>query len=45
MDKVELKKYVYSIRINTKMRKLLKDNPQIKKDLDTFIIQYLNAYL
>jgi hypothetical protein len=44
-DKKELKKFVYSIRIDARMRKVLKDNPEIKRDLDKFIIQYLNSFL
>ena len=44
-DKKQLKKYIYSLRINTEQRALLKHNEFIKKDLDRFIIQYLNSFL
>ena len=42
--KQDLKKYVYSLRINLEQRTLLKNNDCIKKDLDKFIIQYLNSF-
>lgn len=40
-----LKKYVYSLRINTEQRQLLKHNPEIKSELDKLVVQYLNIYL
>ena len=46
LDNKDLKKkYVYSLRLTTEQHKLLKLNPGIKKDLDRFIIQYLNSFL
>lgn len=43
--KKNLKKYVYSIRINAEQRQLLKKNIEIKKELDRIVIDYLEIYL
>ena len=43
--KKNLKKYVYSIRINKSQRELLVKNDWIKKDLDKLVRDYLNNYL
>lgn len=44
-SKKQLKKYVYSIRINAEQRQLLVKNTEIKKELDKMVIQYLEIYL
>lgn len=43
--KKELKKFVYSIRLTKRQKELLKKNPEIKKDLDKIVLDYLNIYL
>ena len=43
--KRELKKFVYSIRLTEKQNEVLKKNECIKRDLDQFILQYINSYL
>jgi hypothetical protein len=45
MDKKELKKYVYSIRLTKKQKDLLNNNRWIKLELDKMILQYINNYL
>lgn len=44
-DKKELKKFVYSIRITSEQKQLLKKNDWIKKELDKIVINYLKIYL
>ena len=44
-SKKQLKKYVYSIRINTEQRQLLVKNTDIKKELDKLVRWYLEIYL
>jgi hypothetical protein len=45
IDKKELKKFVYSIRITSEQRDLIKNNECIKKELDRMVINYINIYL
>ena len=45
LGKKNLKKYVYSIRINAEQRQLLKRSPDVKKALDRMVIEYLEIYL
>lgn len=39
------KNYVYSLRIDKEQMKLLKDNPQIKKEINELVLQYINIYI
>lgn len=43
--KKELKKFVYSIRLTKRQKKLLKENEWIKKELDKMVLDYINIYL
>ena len=45
LAKKQLKKYVYSLRINTEQRQLLVKNAEIKKELDKLVKWYLEIYL
>jgi len=44
-DRKKLKKFVYSIRITTEQRQLLKKNLWIKIQLDQLVRDYLKIYL
>ena len=45
-DNKQLKKdCIYSLRIDKQQMKLLKDNPEIKKEINELVLQYINIYL
>ena len=37
--------YVYSLRINKEQMSLLKNNKDIKQDLNKYVREYLNSFL
>lgn len=46
LDDNQLKKdCIYSLRIDKEQMKLLKDNPEIKKEVKELVLQYINVYL
>lgn len=44
-SKKQFKKFTYGIRITKQQYDLLKKNKDIKKDLDKFVMDYLNVFL
>ena len=40
----EKRKEVYSIRITTKQKNLIRNNREIKEDLDKYVISYLKSF-
>lgn len=41
----EKRKEVYSIRITSKQKNLIRNNKEIKEDLDKYVITYLKSFL
>lgn len=41
---VEKKKEVYSIRITSKQKNLIRNNKNIKEDLDRYVTSYLSSF-
>ena len=43
-DNLEKRKEVYSIRITTRQKDLIRNNKDIKEDLDKYVISYLKSF-
>lgn len=43
-DILEKRKEVYSIRITTRQKDLIRNNKDIKEDLDKYVISYLKSF-
>ena len=43
-DDLEKRKEVYSIRITTRQKDLIRNNKNIKEDLDKYVISYLKSF-
>lgn len=43
--KLRKRNYVYSVQITKEQNKLLKDSPDLKRDLNKYVREYLESFL